>query len=69
MADHIEKRKMPSLGPHGVGDPDDRTLRKTEKNVLIPQLRRKIVREEKCSKDIEGNWKHKGLFAYLLTPN
>ena len=28
-------------GPHGVGDPNDRRLRKVEKDVLIP----KIIRE------------------------
>lgn len=42
-----------NYGPHGVGDPDDMTLRKMEKNLLIPQIRRKIVNKEKCPKEIE----------------
>lgn len=37
-----------------LGDPDDKTLRKMEENLLIPQIRRKIVKEEKCPKEIEG---------------
>lgn len=37
------------------GDPEDRTLRKSEKNLLIPQIRRKIVREEYCPNEIKSD--------------
>lgn len=37
----------PSLagGPHGVGDPEDKSLRKVELEVLIPQIMRDITRK------------------------
>ncbi|XP_077291657.1 COX assembly mitochondrial protein homolog [Arctopsyche grandis] len=35
-------------GPHGVGDPNDQSLRKVELNVLIPKRVRDISRKEKC---------------------
>lgn len=37
-----------------AGDPDDYSLRKSEKNLLIPQIRRQIVKEEKCAQVIKG---------------
>lgn len=43
-----------SGGPHGLGDPNNKSLRKAELNVLIP----KKMREEagkKCFKEYEGN--------------
>lgn len=38
-----------SGGPHGVGDPNDTTLRKVEKEILIPQKMRDRARDEKCN--------------------
>ncbi|KAK2575017.1 hypothetical protein KPH14_008764 [Odynerus spinipes] len=40
-------------GPHGIGDPDDKTLRKVELNVLIPQIIRDRTREEKCIPEVK----------------
>lgn len=38
------KRKLPwSGGPWGVGDPEDKSLRRVEKDVLIPKLVRKLA--------------------------
>ncbi|KAK3580230.1 hypothetical protein CHS0354_012758 [Potamilus streckersoni] len=47
-------------GPHGLGDPDDKTLRKVETEISIPQKMKKKAKEncqevvqafEKCGKD------------------
>lgn len=35
-------------GPKGLGDPDDKTLRKVELEVLIPKLIREKTKKEKC---------------------
>ncbi|XP_030751909.1 COX assembly mitochondrial protein homolog [Sitophilus oryzae] len=40
-------------GPHGVGDPEDKTLRKVEMEVMIPKKMRDIARVEKCSQEVE----------------
>lgn len=40
-------------GPHGVGDPNDLSLRKVEKDVLIPQKMRDRAKEEKCVKEVQ----------------
>ncbi|EFN86307.1 Uncharacterized protein C3orf68-like protein [Harpegnathos saltator] len=34
------------------GDPNDRSLRKVEKDVLIPKLMREITRAEKCANEV-----------------
>ncbi|XP_049871962.1 COX assembly mitochondrial protein homolog [Pectinophora gossypiella] len=44
--------KKLSEGPHGLGDPDDRTLRKVEVEVLIPKLMRDKAKKEKCTKEV-----------------
>ncbi|KAJ0174636.1 hypothetical protein K1T71_009744 [Dendrolimus kikuchii] len=41
-----------SEGPHGLGDPDDRSLRKVEKEVLIPKLIRDKAKKEKCTTEV-----------------
>ncbi|XP_012259456.2 COX assembly mitochondrial protein homolog isoform X3 [Athalia rosae] len=41
-------------GPHGLGDPDDLSLRKVEENVLIPKLIREVSRQEKCTEEVQG---------------
>ncbi|KAK9506346.1 hypothetical protein O3M35_008301 [Rhynocoris fuscipes] len=40
-------------GPHGLGDPEDRSLRKVELEVVIPQKMREKARSEKCSAEVE----------------
>ncbi|KAK8384305.1 hypothetical protein O3P69_009225 [Scylla paramamosain] len=40
-------------GPHGLGDPEDRTLRKVEREVCIPKMMRDIARQEKCTAEVE----------------
>ncbi|XP_054929677.2 COX assembly mitochondrial protein homolog isoform X2 [Dermacentor andersoni] len=52
VAEHAESSVLPksfSGGPHGLGDPSDRRLRKVEVEVLIPQKMRNKAREEKCA--------------------
>lgn len=43
-----EKPKRKTMGPHGLGDPNDLSLRKVEKNVVIEKMMRDIARTEKC---------------------
>lgn len=38
-----------------LGDPNDKRLRKVEKDVLIPQKMRDKAREEKCVKEVQGD--------------
>ncbi|CAK9800021.1 COX assembly mitochondrial protein homolog [Anthophora quadrimaculata] len=40
-------------GPHDLGDPDDRSLRKVEKEVLIPQIMRDRAKNEKCIQEVK----------------
>lgn len=40
-------------GPYGLGDPDDKSLRKVETEVYIPKKMREIARMEKCTKEVE----------------
>jgi len=40
-------------GPHGLGDPNDRSLRRVEMDVMIPKKMRDIARAEKCFKEVE----------------
>ncbi|KAJ2945635.1 hypothetical protein O0L34_g462 [Tuta absoluta] len=50
-----EKSVLPqnfSAGPHGLGDPDDRTLRKVEVEVVIPKIMREKAKTEKCPKEV-----------------
>lgn len=39
-------------GPHGLGDPNDRTLRKVEKDVLVMKKVRDRTRDEKCTQQV-----------------
>lgn len=43
-----------SGGPHNLGDPDDRTLRKVEKDILIPTKLRDRTKAEKCVPEVEA---------------
>lgn len=52
-------------GPHGLGDPNDRRLRKVEREVLIPKIMRERAKTEKCIpevKEFEACCKDSGLF-------
>lgn len=40
-------------GPHGLGDPDDKSLRKVEKEVLVPKVMRRIAQTELCFKELQ----------------
>lgn len=42
-----------STGPHGLGDPDDLSLRKVEMEVMIPKKMREVTRVEKCFKEVK----------------
>ncbi|KAF5288313.1 hypothetical protein FQR65_LT12047 [Abscondita terminalis] len=42
-----------SGGPMGLGDPNDRSLRKVEIEVMIPKKMREIAKMEKCSQQVE----------------
>lgn len=37
-----------SGGPHGLGDPDDRRLRKVEEEIMVPKVMRRIAQLEVC---------------------
>ncbi|XP_058124452.1 COX assembly mitochondrial protein homolog [Anopheles ziemanni] len=41
-------------GPHGLGDPDDRRLRKVEVEVLIPKIMRERAKTEKCVPQVQA---------------
>ncbi|XP_058056932.1 COX assembly mitochondrial protein homolog [Anopheles bellator] len=52
-------------GPYGLGDPDDRRLRKVELEVLIPKIMRERAKAEKCTTEVkafEACCKDAGLF-------
>lgn len=46
-----------SMIPRITGDPDDRTLRKVEKDILILNLIREKTHKEKCHVEAEGTVK------------
>ncbi|XP_059052589.1 COX assembly mitochondrial protein homolog [Achroia grisella] len=51
-----EKSVLPgklSEGPHGLGNPEDRTLRKVEIEVMIPKLMREKAKIEKCPSEVK----------------
>lgn len=41
-------------GPHGLGDPNDRRLRKVEREVLVPKIMRERAKTEKCIPEVQG---------------
>ncbi|XP_063702440.1 COX assembly mitochondrial protein homolog [Culicoides brevitarsis] len=54
-------------GPHGLGDPDDRSLRKVELEVCIPKIIRERTKLYKCPeevKEFENCCKEKGLMMW-----
>lgn len=44
------------MSTYNSGDPNDRSLRKVEKDVLIPQLIRDRTKTEKCVDEVKGNY-------------
>ncbi|EGI62732.1 COXM1 protein, partial [Acromyrmex insinuator] len=42
-----------SKGPKGLGDPNDKSLRKVEKDVLVPKLIRERTKSEKCVNEVK----------------
>ena len=40
--------------PHGLGDPDDISLRKVECEVLIPKIMRDRAKETHCSQEVQS---------------
>ncbi|XP_055371673.1 COX assembly mitochondrial protein homolog [Condylostylus longicornis] len=49
-----EKKIFNNLGgPHGLGDPNDRSLRRVEKEVMIPKIMRDRAKEMHCSKEVK----------------
>lgn len=54
-------------GPHNLGDPDDRTLRKVELEVMIPKILRERTKTLKCPpevKEFESCCKERGLMMW-----
>ncbi|GAB0086444.1 COX assembly mitochondrial protein [Sergentomyia squamirostris] len=47
---HVPRRF--TSGPHNLGDPDDKSLRKVEIDVLIPKIMRDRARAEKCISEV-----------------
>ncbi|WKY03145.1 hypothetical protein Q1695_016446 [Nippostrongylus brasiliensis] len=43
-----------SAGPHGLGDPDDRTLRRIEADVIIPNRMNAHIEREDCHEQYLG---------------
>ncbi|CAH1407112.1 unnamed protein product [Nezara viridula] len=41
------------LGPHGLGDPDDKSLRKVETEILIPKKMRDKAKAENCFSEVQ----------------
>ncbi|XP_037960004.1 COX assembly mitochondrial protein homolog [Teleopsis dalmanni] len=48
-----EQNTFNPRNPHGLGDPDDRNLRKVEIEVLIPKIMRDRARDLYCSKEVK----------------
>lgn len=40
-------------GPHNLGDPNDKSLRKVELEVMIPKKMRDIAKVEKCIEEVK----------------
>lgn len=41
-------------GPHGLGDPDDTSLRKVELEVMIPKIMRDRAKQYKCVPEVKA---------------
>ncbi|XP_058454103.1 COX assembly mitochondrial protein homolog [Malaya genurostris] len=49
---NINTTGLSQLNPHGLGDPNDRSLRKVEVEVLIPKIMRERSKVEKCIEEV-----------------
>lgn len=56
-----------SGGPHNLGDPDDRSLRKVEKEIMIPMKVRDKTKKEKCVAEGEAFTKCCKDAGFLMT--
>nr|XP_015904914.1 COX assembly mitochondrial protein homolog [Parasteatoda tepidariorum] len=54
-------------GPHGLGDPDDTSLRKVEREIMIPTKIREKAKKEKCVAEGEVFSKCCKEASYLMT--
>jgi hypothetical protein len=52
-------------GPHGVGDPNDKSLRKVELEVCIPGIIRERAHREKCQHFINGET-NQSVFSFFI---
>ncbi|KAL3990192.1 Cytochrome c oxidase biogenesis protein Cmc1 like family protein [Acanthocheilonema viteae] len=53
----VKKTALPQQsvgGPHGVGDPNDRSLRRLEADVLIPDRMNERIQRVECREPLEG---------------
>uniref|UniRef100_A0A915PPL0 Uncharacterized protein n=1 Tax=Setaria digitata TaxID=48799 RepID=A0A915PPL0_9BILA len=53
----VRKTTLPQQsigGPHGVGDPNDRSLRRLEADVLIPDRMNERIQKVECREPLEG---------------
>ncbi|CRK94237.1 CLUMA_CG007752, isoform A [Clunio marinus] len=41
-------------GPYGLGDPDDKSLRRVEKEVMVPKVMRDKAKVEKCLEEVQA---------------
>ncbi|XP_055917795.1 COX assembly mitochondrial protein homolog [Eupeodes corollae] len=46
--------KVDPKNPHGLGDPNDRSLRKVEVEVLIPKIMRDRAKADQCLKEVKS---------------
>lgn len=46
--------KVDPKNPHGLGDPNDRSLRKVETEVLIPKIMRDRAKAEHCLPEVQA---------------
>ncbi|XP_053987401.1 COX assembly mitochondrial protein homolog [Hylaeus volcanicus] len=56
MSENVKRSVLTSKysgGSHNLGDPNDKSLRKVETEVLIPQKMRQKAKEEKCSEEVK----------------
>jgi len=57
-----------SSGPLGLGDPNDKSLRKVENEIMIPKMMRQMAKSEKCTqfvKDFEECCKNASFFMVI----
>lgn len=53
VTEEKEQFRNINAGPKGLGDPDDKSLRKVEKEVMIPKIMRDRAKAEKCVDEVK----------------